>query len=463
MSAAYRLLAFFVIALGFQCAAYAAPPVTAYWINGSPQKYPSAAAACAYSLGTDSVVVISTNGQPSGCLFTRTTGSQYGATLNVLPDGICPTGAAPDKTKPLAAQCPDPEPTNCSDKNPFVRKFLFGSGSAAASLPSAVGGCAVSVRDVLVCRTETISGITSTYCMLELVRTGATADNPTGQAPSTSDPDNPADPKVQSPPLTPTGSQCPSGTVQVGSTASGTPMCVGGGSAPGAPSNGPSTTTGPVQTTTSPDGSTVATQTVSKTNADGSVTTTTTTTKTAPDGTKTVSQSGSTSANAAGGAGVSENPEDQNFCKQNPMLNVCRNSTVNGTCGEVTSNGDAIACATLRAAAASECRSKALEDDLKKSELTTLGNAAIGGNDPMKSQFPTAQNGQVVQGPSSLDSSGWLGGGSCFADKSVALLGRVIVLPFSQVCQYLIGLRYALMVVAAIFSFKILSGAILNR
>lgn len=109
-----------------------------------------------------------------------------------------------------------------------------------------------------------------------------------------------------------------------------------------------------------------------------------------------------------------------------------------------------------------QCKQQADSDEIKASSAASLGAAMAAGNDPSKALFPLVGNATIVQAPSSLDNSGWLGGGSCFADKSVVVLGKTIVLPFSKGCDALLVLRYALMVAAALVSFKILSGAILT-
>nr|GFD56653.1 hypothetical protein [Tanacetum cinerariifolium] len=91
-------------------------------------------------------------------------------------------------------------------------------------------------------------------------------------------------------------------------------------------------------------------------------------------------------------------------------LAICKDSSVAGTCGEITCSGDAIQCATLRAAAALECRDKSDRDDLGKSPLVGSGDAILQGNDPMKGQIDAALKGDTVDmGGSSLDRNGFLG------------------------------------------------------
>lgn len=61
-----------------------------------------------------------------------------------------------------------------------------------------------------------------------------------------------------------------------------------------------------------------------------------------------------------------------------------------------------------------------------------------------------------------LDSSGWLGGGSCFADKTISTAAGSFVIPLSQACDVLILFRYLFMFVASMLSFRILSRAFLG-
>jgi hypothetical protein len=109
-----------------------------------------------------------------------------------------------------------------------------------------------------------------------------------------------------------------------------------------------------------------------------------------------------------------------------------------------------------------ECRDHIADVELRGSGLNALGTTLTSGADPLANTLPKPSNSTTVQAPSSLDNSGWLGGGSCFADKSFTVLGKTIVMPFSKTCNSLLVLRYALMVVAALVSFKIISGAVLT-
>lgn len=264
-------------------------------------------------------------------------------------------------------------------------------------------------------------------------------------------------------PPTPAGdnpsASCPVGSVQGGVDSSGIAICVGSGSNPNPPPSTPSTSTTTPGTDSS--GNPTTTTSSTKTNSDGSSSTTTTTTTTKGDGSKS-SVTSTTTTLAPNGNNGKPDPEQPSLCKQMPDLTICKNSTVSGTCAATACTGDAIQCATLRAAAEMNCRERDTLDELKKSSAYTLGQGIAGGNDPIGSTLPTTKNGATVAMPTGLNASGFLGGGSCFGDKQVTVQGKVISLPFSKACDVLIAFRYALMVVAALVSFRIMSGAILG-
>jgi len=255
---------------------------------------------------------------------------------------------------------------------------------------------------------------------------------------------------------------CPGGTVQVGVDSSGTPMCSGSGTNPGvggAPTDARPTASTTTKTTDS-SGNTVSTTNDTRSNGDGSTTTKKTVETVAPDGSKSVTVSETTGNRPDGKQGVPDKP-DNDLCRQHPDLQICKNSSVAGSCGQISCMGDAIQCATLREAAIMECRQKQNDDDLKASREYTLGQQVTAGADPMQSSLPSAANGSTVD-VSALSANGWLGAGAGFADVSFTIQGHVITIPFSKVMPYLLALRAALMVVAALVSFRILSGAILG-
>lgn len=388
------------------------------------------------------------------------------ATQDMTTRMWCADGSTPDTSKPLDQQCADVEPPNpCEDKNPFIRRWNY-PGGGPYSAPDHYGQCVVVPLEMLVCRKDPAGG---SYCMWMVKRTGQIYEgtNPPGtggnDAPEVKD-----NPPTQSPPITNTPSPdkppgpCPAGTSHAGSDSSGIPICIGSGSQPPAPKPPPPKVESE-KNEQMPDGSTKNTQTTTQTNSDGSTTTTTTVTITAPDGTKTTTGSTDVSNTPTGQPGRTDtNPEDEKYdlCKQNPNLSICRESSVSGSCGQVMCQGDAIQCATLRAAAAMQCQLDQEKKDVDAAAATTLGKALLSGADPEGSKLPSKGNASVVDVPGTLDKEGWLGGGAPFEDLTFELMGSSITIPFAKWSGYLIALRYALMMVAALYSFRIVSGAV---
>ncbi|HTD06238.1 hypothetical protein [Undibacterium sp.] len=139
-------------------------------------------------------------------------------------------------------------------------------------------------------------------------------------------------------------------------------------------------------------------------------------------------------------------------------MNVCHNSSVQGDCGQTTCDGDAITCAILQ-----KQRQQYCEDHDEKNPQVILGRQLLAGEDPMKNSYPSIDNAQTVDlSQNRLDSNGWGMGGSCFIDKTFSVMGFSIIIPFSQTCPYLIALRYAIMLLASIASYRTVSGSILR-
>lgn len=358
-------------------------------------------------------------------------------------------------------QCSAPHGTDF-DKNP---------PAGCGKLPTNDGFCEIHILSVEGCWASPSGATDTAYCKFTWEKTGRSVSD-SGGSPSPPDGPGSAGPgstQSKMPPTdAPDGSHCPAGSVAGGVDSSGITICVGSGRDPGGAMGGnsgssSSTTTKPATTTTNADGSTVKSQDTITHNSDGSDTTTTTTETTKADGSKDVTVVSTTSKKPDGSSGKPDpNPDQQDFCKLHPDLTICSNSSVSGACGQITCMGDAIQCATLRAAAAMQCKQKQDDDDLKASGLYSLGSGVVGGTDPQSDSLPTKANAAHVDVPSTLDTSGWLGGGGCFVDKSFSVQGHTFVVPFSKSCDYLLGLRYALMAAAMLVSFRMLSGVILR-
>jgi hypothetical protein len=379
------------------------------------------------------------------------------------------TDSAPDTTQALASQCQVPTPV-CTPgavkettiyqgtKDPVTGK-LSGAASNAA-MPTNIGGCLVRVTAFEGCMSKADNTV---YCKYKYIEStaAATSSTPTATVSMPAD----ATKATVSPSFNPaTGEGCPAGTVVTGVDPSGITTCAGMGTNPPTPTT--TNVTKPDTTTTASDGSTTKVSVTQHTNADGSVTSLTTTKTTASDGTVTTKVDSATGNGSNGTQGVPDpiqTDQDKNdLCKLHPELNVCKNSTVSGACDTVTCTGDAIQCSMLRQLAASECARKQDQTDLKAMQIYTDGSAILAGNDPKAATLPDKAKASVVTMPSSLDASGWLGGGACFPDKQFSVMGRSITLSFTKACEPLIGFRYALMIVALLFSFRMVSGVILK-
>lgn len=206
-------------------------------------------------------------------------------------------------------------------------------------------------------------------------------------------------------------------------------------------------------------------------NADGSTSTTTTYkfTQTNPDGTTSTSQRSDTTTTSADGtttttSSTSKNGTDQtnqdpsDICKTNPNLTICQKSSVSGDCAQTTCEGDAITCAILQKQRQEYC--EATTD----TPASILGAQLIAGNDPAGNSLPNPSNGltQDFSG-NSVDTTGWLGGGAGLSDVHLTVRGQAINIPLSNLNQYLLALRAAIMVLALLASFRMVSGVIFRE
>lgn len=467
------------IALFFAASAMASAPQTMYSIDGS-NWFTSVDSAC----GARATVMTSANpGYVYSCTGSSGTTAMYKVTYNGGSPAVgswaastsirCADGRQPDTSKPLADQCTPPAP-KCSD--PAGTKVSWtqseGTGPIGSDLPSSgvppypktSSTCGLTgTPSIGKCFSTVSNGVNNFYCEYSGVSNGSSA--PAGTAPAASPSTSGATPSNVPPRPPDAQGNCPGGTVQGGVDRDGTPICMGRGTNPSSAGTSPkdsrpSTTT----TTKSTDsaGNPVETVTEAQGNSDGSTTTTRTTTTTNPDGSKTSTTTTQT-GNTAGGMQGQPDPPESDMCKQHPELTVCKNSSVSGSCGTIACQGDAIQCATLQQAAALRC--KADEDDkaIKASGAFSLGQAAMSGADPLASSIPKPGNATNINTATSLNTSGWLGGGQCFPNKSFTFWGQTMTISFAEACSYLVGFRYALMIVASLVSFKILRGTFLQE
>lgn len=401
-------------------------------------------------------------------------GKTWSGNQNSTAAAYCDAGwSGPALYRTSVYECRQIQTDPCSDKNPLIRKFYYTNGGPYLA-PDNYAGCIIAASSMLVCRTDS----TGTYCMWQVNRTGAPYKGPitpstNGEAPVET-PEVKTDTQTKSPPISnPAGDPktcnncppCPTGTVQGGVDSSGIPICIGTGTNPPDPVATPTTTTTPTVTKTNADGSTVATSISTQSNADGSTTTTTTTTTTAANGAVTVQKGSQTSLTPGGVAGKTDTPDvdKNNLCKQNPTLTICLNSTVSGTCGAVTCTGDAIQCATLRATAQMQCKQQADSDAIAALPATGVGTALMAGNDPMAAQIQNQIKGDSADmSKSTLDQTGFIGGGACIPDKTFTVSGKSITVSFSSLCENIQPLRYVIMSCAFLVAYLMVSRSVIS-
>jgi len=171
-------------------------------------------------------------------------------------------------------------------------------------------------------------------------------------------------------------------------------------------------------------------------NADGSQTSklTVTSQKINPDGTVTTTTSTYTTQYPAGGgspttAVTSESKTDdqRSFCKENPELAMCKDSSFGGSCGAFQCTGDGIQCAIAR-----EQHNRNCEMFVTTTTLSTLGTAVAGGSDPSASSLPQHSSQLVTVPVGAISESTFLTGGT-LSDQTFDLWGgKTLVIPWSK-------------------------------
>lgn len=250
----------------------------------------------------------------------------------------------------------------------------------------------------------------------------------------------------------PEKNRCPSGTVASGIDENGMMTCEQVEERPTDPA--PEQEEKTVQE--NPDGSKTETVTNTRQNSDGSTTTTTTTTTTNADGSSTSSTSTSTGNTPDGKPGKNDGNDD--FCKKNPQLTVCKNSAVTGSCEDVKCDGDAIQCAIMRDIRLQKCAAEKAEKEVLGSGYYKLGDLILKGQDPDKNKLPSIERAEVIN-LDSLDQSGFVGASQCLADTQFTVKGRQITIPWSSWCDYLLAFRFLFMVLAGMRALSILRAA----
>lgn len=231
----------------------------------------------------------------------------------------------------------------------------------------------------------------------------------------------------------PTNGQCPKGTSA--EDVAGQAICVAIPKATGSAASGASAGASAPSTTGTTSGSTTTNST------------TTTKTTTNPDG-STTTQTSTTSSSS----GTETKPNDMgNFCKDNPQASACMDSgSWAGSCGHFTCSGDAVQCATARAANEAYCDSHISSTDpmvTGGSQLLSSASSTTGANQP--------NGGSVSVG--SFDSTNPYTS-QCPADLTVTVEGKSFVIPFSKSCTYLQFLGWCLVAGASLAGARIAFG-----
>jgi hypothetical protein len=379
---------------------------------------------------------------------------------------------APKVYNAATGKCEDPPPPSCP-KDQVSEDYFPANGKGSGFPVCSMAGCTVNITYVGGCVGPTATG--ETACLMRGKTTGTVCNSMTDNSDGTHygpGQEKPSGGSRTDMPTTKSGGKavpCPQGTVQGGIDADGVPLCVGSGADPKNPPVAPPTTTNPPVTTQNSDGSTTTTQTTTQQNSDGSTTTTVVKTVVAADGSKTVSQTQDTGKATAGGQGKMDTPnaDQANLCKQNPQLAICQNSTVSGDCAagaaSLVCTGDAVQCAQLRYSAELACRQRQDVEDLKVAPTKVLGDSILAGADPKQGDIDKMLKGSEVDvSQAQLDQSGFLGGGSCLANRSISVMGTSVAVDFSRVCSDILPLRAGIMACAFILAYLIVSKSVLQ-
>lgn len=205
-----------------------------------------------------------------------------------------------------------------------------------------------------------------------------------------------------------------------------------GGAGSGAGVSGSSSKTA-TESTTNPDGSVTKKDTTTETTCkDGNCTTTitTTTTTTKADGTKTESTDGKATTD-----------QQTDFCKANPMHQLCVKNDFSGTCdtGFICS-GDAVQCASAKALWETRCASKWMTTPGEPKDIpqTDVGEKKITKNFVWSDLF---------------------GAGSCPPDRHImSIVGLSVDFTFSSFCELLEMIRPVVIAAAWITALYIVFG-----
>lgn len=199
-------------------------------------------------------------------------------------------------------------------------------------------------------------------------------------------------------------------------------------------------------TTTNPDGSTTETTTKETTSTDGGKATTTKETTTIyrnPDG---------SIANQEKKTETSEQPLSE-FCKTNPAHPSCVGTKTDGSfagscAGGFKCSGDAVQCAIAEASHKANCAMEVTDDVLNAFQGMKNFNGTGEGEGLDRKLIDVDSDLNVTE----------IGGGTGLSDQSFTIMGKTIMLPFSEINRFIEMLGYAVMMIAWIQAFRIIAG-----
>jgi len=158
-------------------------------------------------------------------------------------------------------------------------------------------------------------------------------------------------------------------------------------------------------------------------------------------------------ARGGGGGKGDGDGEGEGFCKENPDLPICKESSFGGSCqANFTCDGDAIQCSIAREQHIRNC--KLFDDPSDESRLYEAEKA----KDRNRDVTASLPGNEVIDVASKISYDDVLGGGACISDLNIQVMRQSITLPISTICPQLGYLGYILVAVASLAAARIVSG-----
>lgn len=206
------------------------------------------------------------------------------------------------------------------------------------------------------------------------------------------------------------------------------------------------------ETKTNPDGTTETknSTTETKVNPDGTVTTTTTTTTIVKDAAGNVVGTDVESVGSTQGK--------DGYCEEKPYDSVCGgggSGELAGACvpgggvQELVCDGDAIQCAIREQTMRTYCQLTASDDVVAEYEAIKSFDGTGEGEGLDRKQIDVPESLSVTE----------IGGGAGLQDQSFTIMGKTIVIPFSELNRFIEMFGYAIMAIAWLGAWRIIAGA----